>query len=158
MISLIHCETFGEVTMSEIVQIESCNIVNSSLGGAIIVGSCDNPEIGLQQVKHIMSLVAAQSKESWPDDEQWKRILPQRFVETTLGNTDDMVLADERLCSWEGWLGSLQYRDWEWLGSRAGPNLIEIQIRAHNWPYNPGPLVYLLYYIGASNADVVELD
>jgi hypothetical protein len=144
--------------VTETERIEQGWPIVSSRGGAIIKSKSLSARDTLSKVAAIFRVVAMQNEESWPDDEAWSQLLPSDFVEFTQSHTDDAILNDENLCSWEGWLDALRSRDWEWLGSSCGSDELAIQIQLNNWPYNPGPLIYALWYAGASQIELNELD
>ncbi len=144
--------------MTETERIAQRQTIDESRGGAIINAKSLRARDTLSKVAAIFRVVSIQKEDSWPDDAAWSQLLPSDFVEFTKSHTDDAILSDENLCSWEGWLDALRIRDWEWLGSTCGSDELAIQIQLNNWPYNAGPLIYALWYAGASQIELNELD
>ena len=95
-----------------------------------------------------------QNSQRWPADNEWETLLPEWFVTYTKRHTNEAILADYRLCHWEAWLDALKERDWEWWSSEVRSDGFSVHVTASSWPYQVGPLVYLMYAVGASDVDV----
>ena len=119
-------------------------------------GECQAPDETLAKVRSVMKVVASNSSASWPTDAEWEALLPAWFVSYTKRHTTEQILADFRLCHWEAWLDTLKERDWDWWSSELLPNGLLIYLCAKSWPYQVGPLVYLMYACGATVVEVKD--
>ena len=122
----------------------------------VLRARCDDPGDILQKVKAVMKIVAAIPRTEWPTDHDWEEMLPDWFVTQTKEHTNEAILADERLVHWEAWLDALKTRDWEWWDGIASDHEVVVFVTTTAWPYNIGPLVYLLHASGAIDVEVED--
>jgi len=107
-------------------------------------------------VRSIMQVIASRSREKWPSDEEWEHLLPTDFVSYTKSHVDETIRKDPRLCHWEAWLDALRFRSWEWWSSETADDYLIINVQANAWPYNIGPLIYLLFSQGATEVTAAD--
>lgn len=119
-------------------------------------GTCDKSADSLALVRSVMKVVVSQSPADWPSDAEWEVLLPEWFVSYTKQHTTEAILADYRLCHWEAWLDALKERDWVWWSCELLPDGFSVYLSAASWPYQVGPLVYLMYTVGATVVDVSD--
>lgn len=135
----------------------------------------DSHEV-IENAKTVLQVVNLHSQDKWPDDEQWMRLLPNRFV-AEFGPEMTAELAEQEmarrrtlspeqhaeleqtarwsLSNWVYWLQPDQ-RLWFWWDAAVVTKYdFVVAVETHEWPFPSGALKWLLRACGA---DTVEAE
>ena len=70
-----------------------------------------------------MRCFAKTEQSEWPNDEEWRAILPEWFLASFEGHNLEEILASDQLWHFESWLDAMKYRGWEWSSSVVNSEL-----------------------------------
>lgn len=118
--------------------------------------STNNPHLTVENIKTVMRVVVQYSADKWPDDETWKKCLPQWFVSRFEKYTYKELISNENLWHFGSWLESMKQRGWQWWSCQCTENKCVIYLTASEFVYLVGPLKYLIYESGGENIDVAD--
>ena len=123
------------------------------------IRNIDNPDEVLRKTKEIMKLISQYAyTNDWPNDEEWKTILPNWFVESMTLKTSDDRNKDENLWHFESWIESMYHRAWEWYSSKVSNDSIEITIELLSIPYVFEQFLYIFYSQGIPMNNISDED
>lgn len=106
---------------SEINRILFSNNLELPKNDSHVIYEIDNiDESDYYDIKKVIGAVSQFKKENWPDEEEWSKILPERFVTETKKNTLEAIRSNPKLYLWHygSWLNSIKYRNWVWFSSK----------------------------------------
>lgn len=92
---------------------------------------------------------------TWPNDEQWERLLPQWFVATFKEHSFEEIQKSDWLWDYSSWIDSMKNRVWWWWSYRRKHNTLIVELQLDSWPYSVGTLEYLARVAGG-NLSIIE--
>lgn len=108
-----------------------------------------DPERTLGRVREVMEVVLDHSGGSWPEVDEWLRLLPAWFLDRCV---DDRELRDCVLDQWSvrGWTYWLQpeARKWRWWDAHVEGNGVRLEVLALQEGYLHGALDWLFTIAG----------
>ena len=145
----------------EIKRINNYNNGEYPSGSKIIIlaNQVANPQEVLTKTKEVMLAVSQFAfTDKWPTDEEWKKILPQWFVDSMTSKTSKD--RDEDLNQWhyESWVFNIKQRSWIWWSSEIGNNYVKIYLEALDIPYLHDSFKYILYSQGIPMENITDKD
>lgn len=125
----------------------------------ITARNLNNPEEVLNNTKTVMKVISKYAyTNSWPNNEEWKEILPKSFVESmTLKTTEDRD-KDENLWHFESWVDNIRQRFWVWWSSKMEKNSVCFVFEAISIPYLYDSFIYILYSQGIPIENIIVED
>lgn len=135
---------------------EISNIINNNQGeqpsnGHLIFSiiNLDNPNIYLKKVKEIAMIIAKQTIENYPSDEEWDKLLPEWFLKPMKERSiEELIQSKENIWHYASWTDNLRYRGWVWYSSKTTLNGFDIILDAFDIPYNVNAFEYIIYATG----------
>jgi hypothetical protein len=113
----------------------------------------------LRRIIEIAELIADQSKQSWPSDDEWRSLLPSWFLDSFKSYTQEEAEAivattpreEWHKLPWEfgSWLDAIRYRGWAWWSSKMSEDEIEICLSIHEWPASLEAFEHIIHASGA---------
>lgn len=125
----------------------------------ITISNVEKPEEILNKAKEIMRCISQFAfTNTWPDDQEWKTILPKWFVDSMILKSEKDRDNDEYLWHFESWIESVYHRAWVWWSSKIEENSITIVLETLNIPYLFESLLYVFYAQGISMESMKVVD
>lgn len=117
------------------------------------------PEMVLSKAKEIMKAVSQFAyTNTWPDDEEWKTILPLWFVESMTKKSSKDRDNDDNLWHFESWVANIKDRGWLWYSSKIEKNEITIIFELVDLPILIETMEYVFYAQGIPMQNISNID
>lgn len=150
------------------------------LGTEKYIAICNsNADSVLKLAKKTLSIVHEYYKQTWPEDEEWIKILPEQFVKNcgkemsyeefeihqkkwvTLSREEQLKFEREAkwaVSDWISWMApDNDERLWIWWNANVvSENRIDVEVAVYDWPYPWGALRWL--FRGSGAVDLIEED
>ncbi len=143
--------------MDEISRIKNfqCSIKNDN--DNMIIYECRNskPETSISKIKEVIEKIALYTNDTWPNDDEWKKILPHWFICAITSHTLKEIYDNDKLWEYGSWLDAMKQRGWEWWGYNINDDGFTIQLVALTMPYSIEPFDYLLRQSGVEDFTVI---
>lgn len=125
----------------------------------ITVKNVTNSKEVLQKTKEVMKCVSQFAyTNTWPEDEKWKEILPQWFVESMTSKSSEDRDNDDYQWHFESWIESMYHRAWEWYSCKIEGDNIIITLKMLNIPYIFEQFLYIFYSQGIEMSNITSED
>lgn len=130
--------------------------------GSKLVLTIDNVE-GAEQIllkaKDIMKCISKYAyTDKWPEEEEWKSILPEWFVDSMVNKSLSEIVDDKYQWHFESWVDSMRNRAWEWYSSEVKGSNIIITIKLLSVPYIFEQFIYVFYAQGVLVNKISDVD
>lgn len=126
----------------------------------IVADLGNEPEVCFKKVMDVIEKILTTSRESWPDADNWKVMLPGWFLEATQEFTQaeySELLSKTSEDDWdtlpwdfESWLNAIHVRDWQWWSYIRNEGNLEIQLTLTGWPAHLEAFEHILEAAGAN--------
>lgn len=118
-----------------------------------------NADKVLRNTKEIMKSISKYAyTNTWPNDDEWKDILPKWFVEgMTLKSSTDRD-KDDNLWHYESWIDNMRMRAWVWWSSKKSGDDLEFVLETLSIPYLFEGFLYILYSQGVPIENIISVD
>jgi len=146
-------------------------------GTVRVIAQCIDPEQVRSRAKEVLEIVVRISLDSWPDENQWRRVLPKWFVDkcgpdlTPAEAESEMArmrglskakrdkIRRERPWSVSGWVYWFrpEQRQWYWWDAMlTEKGTLVVAIEVDGWPFPWASLKWLLCAAGAHAVEAEE--
>jgi hypothetical protein len=114
------------------------------LGWIYEIPTGENQAYLLGRVVQIVGAIAQSDRQNWPNDDEWRSLLPAWFTDSftilTREEAQQLLMTTPKE-SWSqlpwmfgAWLDAIRDRGWQWWSAQKGPDYLRICLSIHEWP------------------------